>query len=81
MTTTWRDVRNVVGIILLFLAIVLAACLWVSGDARSSPLDCEGLHNADQRNYCRALTKREPAYCEVIKDQAIRATCRAMVRK
>jgi hypothetical protein len=49
--------------------------------AYPSPLDCEGLHNADQRNYCRALTKHEPNYCEVIKDQAIRATCRALVRK
>jgi hypothetical protein len=49
--------------------------------AHSSPLDCETLTNADQRNYCRALTKHQPNYCEVIRDPNVRATCRALVRK
>lgn len=43
--------------------------------------DCETLHDADDRNYCRGISKGDITYCELIKDHDKRAMCRALVRK
>jgi hypothetical protein len=43
--------------------------------------DCEGMASADQRNYCRAITRQDASYCEFIKDKDLRYACRALTKK
>lgn len=58
-------------------------CMLFTGRQRytavASPLDCESLPHADSRNYCRAMSKGDKSYCELIHDQALRYQCRAMI--
>ena len=58
---------------------VLLVC-FNAEEARGSPLDCEGIRDTDQRNYCRAVSKNQKSYCEFIKDRDLRYKCRAMVK-
>lgn len=49
--------------------------------ACAGSLNCETLKSADDRNYCRGVTKGDATYCEFIKDHDKRVMCRALVRK
>jgi hypothetical protein len=48
--------------------------------AHASSLDCEGIHDADQRNLCRAVARGDRSFCEFIKDNDLRHQCRARVK-
>jgi hypothetical protein len=65
---------------LAFWAAAVVGCIKLEKAAFGSPLDCEGIRDADQRSYCRAVTKKDASYCEVIKDHDLRFKCRAAVR-
>lgn len=58
--------------------VYMAAC---EKRACAGSIDCEALHSADDRNYCRGVTKGDVTYCELIKDSDKRVMCRALVRK
>lgn len=60
--------------------VILMLVMVIAGTASASPLDCEGLRDADRRNYCRAVAKQQKTYCEFIKDHDLRFTCRAAVK-
>lgn len=64
----------------ILIASSIAILVFLASVARGSPLDCEGISNADQRNLCRAVTKHQKSYCEVIKDRDLRFRCRAEVK-
>ena len=55
----------------------IAAILLLASSANASALECEGIHNSDARNYCRAIAKHDKSYCEFIKDHDLRFRCRA----
>ncbi len=63
---------------------IFAICVWigftVSSAAYASPLACESIRNADQRNYCRAISGNKKSWCEFIKDADLRFRCRAEVK-
>ena len=63
---------------LAFLLLVL--CCFMRGAAHGSPLDCESVKDADQRNACRAVARNDRSFCEFIKDRDLRSLCRARVR-
>lgn len=48
--------------------------------AHGSPLDCERIHNADRRHFCRAVAIPRKSECEFIKDSDLRQECRARVK-
>ena len=48
--------------------------------AFGSPLECESIKDADQRNYCRAVSKQQKSYCNFIKNGDLRHRCRAEVK-
>ncbi len=50
------------------------------GPASASPLDCEGIKNADRRHFCRAISIPRKSECEFIKDHDMRHECRARVK-
>lgn len=58
-------------------ALVFAGC---SRLGHASPLDCEGIKDADQRHYCRAVSIPDRTECEQIKAHDLRFECRARVR-
>ena len=43
--------------------------------------DCEFIKDADKRNYCRAITKKNKSYCEFVKNKDLRHMCRAEFSK
>ncbi len=61
-------------------ALFLVGVLGMVHPAKSSPLDCELIHDADQRHYCRAVAIPDKAECEFIKNHDVRMECRARVR-
>lgn len=64
-------------IVFLLLPTIFAILIVGMHIAYGSSLDCEGIRNADQRNYCRAVTKKQKTWCEFIKDHDLRYRCRA----
>ena len=60
--------------------LLLIACWLPTGTASASALDCEGIHDADRRNLCRALAKNDRTYCEFVKNHDLRFECRARVK-
>lgn len=60
-------------------AAVVLMVLVVLGEAHGST-DCEFIDDGDQRNYCRAITKKQQSYCEFIRDRDLRHRCRAEVK-
>lgn len=66
---------------LLALAALMSVVASCERPACAGPLDCETLHSADDRNYCRGVSKGDVTYCELIKDHDRRVMCRALVRK
>lgn len=62
---------------LLFWALVIVGC---SKLCHASPLDCEGIKDADQRHLCRAVSIPRKSECEFIKDNDLRRECRARVK-
>jgi hypothetical protein len=70
----WIAYATLVALIVTF---IVLAC---SNIAHASPLDCEGISNADQRHFCRALSKPQKSECEFIKDPDLRHQCRARVK-
>lgn len=72
--------QNRIGMWFFVLALLtLMVVDLLTGIASASPLDCESIHDADQRNYCRAVSKRQKSYCEFIKNHDLRYRCRAEV--
>ena len=75
------------SVLMAVLGAALLAFFTLLGDrcttksASASPGDCESIHDADKRNFCRAVTRKMPSWCEFIKDGDLRAQCRAQVRK
>lgn len=60
--------------------LLIAAMLPFIRSAHASPLDCEGIRDADQRHLCRAITRPQKSECEFIKSQDVRQECRARVK-
>lgn len=48
--------------------------------AHGSPLDCEGIKDADRRHFCRAISIPRKSECEFIRDKELRYECRARVK-
>ncbi len=69
----------VAAVVLVAIAVmfIILACMNI---AHASPLDCEGIKDADQRHFCRALSKPQKSECEFIKDPDLRHQCRARVK-
>lgn len=74
------------GVLLVVVAIAIAVVIIAAVPAltdhvaHASPLPCESIRNADQRHYCRALSRPQPSECEFIKDHDLRQLCRARSR-
>lgn len=62
---------------LLFWALVIVGCTKL---CHASPLDCEQIHDNDQRHFCRAVSKPDKGECEFIKAHDLRQECRARVK-
>lgn len=79
----WLAVERVLmGIAIVVIVAVVCTIIAISctSVANASPLDCESIHNADQRHFCRALSKPQKSECEFIKDPDLRHQCRARVK-
>jgi len=50
-------------------------------EAYASPADCEYIKDADQKHYCRALSKPDKSQCEYIKNRDLKMQCRALAEK
>ena len=83
------SMRNKEGSILAPIALMIAVFTVVescrlasgcSGIARAEP-NCNSMLDADDRNYCRALSTRQKRYCEYIKREALREECRALIKE
>ena len=48
--------------------------------AHCSPLQCEGIKDADRRHFCRAISIPKKSECEFIKNRDLRFECRARVK-
>lgn len=57
--------------------LILKGCVAL---AHASPLQCEGIKDADQRHYCRAISIPRKSECEFIHNEDLRRQCRAMVK-
>ena len=69
------------ALVVLLLVAVGSVLGWCSPRVASgSPLDCEGIHNADRRHFCRAVSIPRKSECEFIKDKELRYECRARVK-
>lgn len=60
--------------------VVLFAVTLLSVPVLGSPLDCETIRDGDQRNYCRAISKKDASWCEFIHNHDLRQLCRAQAR-
>lgn len=69
-------------VVVAIAVMVIIAAVTVITDhvAHASPLPCESIRDADQRHYCRALSRPQPSECEFIKDHDLRQSCRARAR-
>lgn len=77
--TTGRIVV-IVGLLVFALGVALILFGCSTAHAHASPAQCESIHSADQRHYCRAVTLPDRGECELIKDHDLRFQCRARVR-
>ena len=70
---TWISYITLLAVAVMF---IILACTNI---VKASPLDCESVKDADQRHFCRALSKPQKSECEFIKDPDLRHQCRARV--
>lgn len=78
-----RD-HNPASYAMLFLVLLCLVIAMIAGTCRradAQPSTCEGIHDADRRNYCRAATQGKPSWCEFIKDHDLRVMCRETTRR
>ena len=68
-------------------AIIVAVTFWyvvlstiAAKVAHCSPLQCEGIKDADRRHFCRAISNPKKSECEFIKNRDLRFECRARVK-
>lgn len=69
-----------IGLVIAVVAVVWGYVVVSATDAFASPLDCEGIKDADGRHYCRAVSIPDRLECELIRNGALRSQCRASVR-
>lgn len=69
---------QVAPVVLLLLAAWAALGRCTPGTAHGSPLDCEGIRDADRRHLCRAIGAQRRSECELIRDADRRRFCRAI---
>lgn len=68
------------------LIVMVAVVMWVVvvdgcvKTAHCSPLQCEGIKDADRRHFCRAISIPKKSECEFIKNRDLRFECRARVK-
>ncbi len=75
-----RVLASVLLAIVFFCVVVAILTLLSDRAAKASPLACESIRDADQRHYCRAVSRPQPSECELIKDHDLRQSCRARAR-
>lgn len=68
----------VVAVAVTFWYVALSSC--ASKIAHCSPLQCEGIKDADRRHFCRAISIPKKSECEFIKNRDLRFECRARVK-
>jgi hypothetical protein len=76
-----RAERPTLSILLLLLFILAVGLCCRPHQAAGSSLDCEGLADPDRRNLCRAVTRGDPTWCELIRSRDLRAECRALTKR
>lgn len=70
-----------VAMVVLLVVAALSALGWCTPRiAHGSPLDCEGIKDADRRHFCRAVSIPRKSECEFIRNKELRYECRARVK-
>ena len=79
--------RWAIRLLVYLLFVVFVGFLWArvldscERPAHAQSSECELIKDADQRHYCRAVTKKQKTECELIKNADLRHRCRAEVSR